>query len=254
MNNVEAFFELHKGPELLLIGNVWDAASAQLFERAGYKALATSSAALAETLGYEDGEHLPFELLLQTIQRILNRVSVPLSVDMERGYSSSIQGIIENVARLYDLGVVGMNIEDSVRDGGRSLQPMEDFSRMLDELSNHLARTNRKFFINARTDAFLTGHSSPLPETIKRAHAYENAGANGLFVPFAAEPEDIKAIVQSTSLPVHLLYYQKLPTYKELLQLGVRRVSQGTALYRSMMAGLEKHIRAIQEQQAFVNI
>lgn len=251
MNHAETFFELHKGPAPLLTGNVWDVGSAIAFEKSGYKAIATSSAALANALGYEDGENLPVEWLLEAVKRIIARVNIPLSVDMERGYSNTIQGIVENVDRLYGLGAVGMNIEDSVRGAARELQPVSEFCKKLEALSNHLAQRNMKFFVNARTDAYLTGHPSPLAESVARAGAYENAGANGVFVPFALAAEDIKTIVQATSLPVHVMYHQQLPPFKELGQLGVRRVSMGPFVYRSMMAALDKHIQAIRDQQAY---
>ena len=251
MSHVDTFFELHKGPEPLVVGNAWDAGSAIAFEKNGYKAVATSSAALANALGYEDGEYLPFESLLESVKRMIACINIPLSVDLERGYSDNINGIIQNVDRLYDAGAVGINIEDSVRVGERSLQSIDLFSKKLEALADHFARKNAKFFINARTDAYLTGLSSPLAETLGRAKAYENAGASGLFVPFVTASEEIKTIVEATSLPVHVLYHQQLPSFKELGKLGVKRVSMGSAIYRVVMAVMEKHIRTIQEKQAY---
>ncbi|HEX6180723.1 MAG TPA: isocitrate lyase/phosphoenolpyruvate mutase family protein [Chitinophagaceae bacterium] len=251
MTQVDTFFELHMGPELLVVGNAWDAGSAIAFEKNGYKAVATSSAALANAMGYEDGEHLPFESLLGAVRRIIDCINIPLSVDLERGYSENIQGIIQNVDRLYDAGAVGINIEDSVRVGERALQPVDVFTKKLEGLADHFARKNSKFFINARTDAYLTGLSSPLRETLIRAKAYENAGASGIFVPFATASEDIKKIVEATSLPVHVLYHQQLPPFKELGKLGVKRVSMGSAIYRVVMAVMENHIRSIHGKQAY---
>ena len=251
MNHVETFFELHKGPEPLIVGNAWDIGSAIAFEKNGYKAVATSSAALANAMGYEDGEHLPFESLLAIVKRMIECINIPLSVDLERGYSENVQDIVRNVDRLHEAGAVGINIEDSVRVGERALQPTDVFVRKLQALADHFARKNSKFFINARTDAYLTELSSPLPETLVRAKAYENAGASGLFVPFVTASEDIKAIVEATSLPVHVLYHQQLPPFKELGKLGVKRVSMGSAIYRVVMAAMEKHIRAINEKQAY---
>ena len=105
MKDFETFFQLHYNDELLLIGNVWDVNTAKIFEANGFKAIATSSAALANALGYEDGQQLPFELLLETVTRINKAVSIPLSVDMEGGYSETIPGILQNIEKLYDAGV-----------------------------------------------------------------------------------------------------------------------------------------------------
>src|ERR1043166_122924 len=109
MTSFETFLQLHQQKEPLLLGNAWDITSATAFERAGFKAIATSSVAVAQSMGYEDRENIPFELLLEIVKRISRHIHVPLSVHMEGGYSRSIPGIIENIEKLYDLGVVGFN-------------------------------------------------------------------------------------------------------------------------------------------------
>src|SRR4249919_2288635 len=95
------FQQLHNGATPLLLGNCWDVSSAKLLEENGFKAIATSSAAVARSLGYEDGEKMPFHLLLETVQRIQQHITVPFSVDMEKGYSDTSHGIIENIQQLY---------------------------------------------------------------------------------------------------------------------------------------------------------
>src|SRR5882762_7244940 len=113
MNRFETFLQLHHAATPLLLGNCWDVSSAKLLEENGFKAIGTSSAALARSLGYEDGENLPFDLLLETVKRIQQNIAVPLSVDMEKGYGTTNKGILENILKLHDIGVVGINIEDS---------------------------------------------------------------------------------------------------------------------------------------------
>jgi len=184
MSAYEQFFQLHYNHAPLLIGNVWDVVSARAFERSGYKAIATSSAAIAHTWGYEDGEKIPFDLLLKVVERVMSNVNIPLSVDMEGGYSRDISKIIQNIEKLYELGVVGINIEDSVKGEKLYMQSVDDFQKVISSISSHLERKNIKMFLNARTDAFLHKLPSPITETVKRIKAYENAGANGIFVPF----------------------------------------------------------------------
>ena len=116
MNEFETFSQLHYGVRPLLIGNVWDVTSAKLFQEAGFKAVATSSSAVANLMGYEDGQQMPFGLLLEIVKRITKSISIPLSVDMERGYANAIPGMLANIEKLYDTGIAGINIEDSTGD------------------------------------------------------------------------------------------------------------------------------------------
>src|SRR3954467_4179865 len=103
------FRELHTMQEPLIIGNAWNAQSAKVMQAAGFKAIATSSSAVAETLGYEDGENMPFDEYLFVVRRICASVDIPFSVDMEGGYANSISGIVDNIERLHDEGVSGVN-------------------------------------------------------------------------------------------------------------------------------------------------
>jgi 2-methylisocitrate lyase-like PEP mutase family enzyme len=235
-----------------LIGNVWDVASAKLFEEAGFKAIATSSAAIANSLGYEDGQNMPFGLMLETVQRIKKSISIPLSVDMERGYANTIPGIIQNIEKLHEAGVIGINIEDSLKDS--RLRSVESFQKLISCIANHLSRKNMQLFINARTDAFLLKLPNAPNETILRANAYEAAGANGLFVPFMTSITDIKKVVAVTSLPVSVFFCKGLPDFKTLTGAGVKRISMGTALYKAIKKDLQKRIETIQKAQSVNSI
>jgi 2-methylisocitrate lyase-like PEP mutase family enzyme len=254
MSQYERFFQLHHGNQPLLIGNVWDATSAKVFERNGFKAVATSSAALARTMGYEDGENIPFELLLKIIERIIRSVSIPLSVDMEAGYGKEIPDILQNLERLHELGVVGFNIEDSSRGEQPKLRSMDEFQKIIAAIKNHLDKKSMNMFINARTDTYLVEMPSPLAETIKRIKAYEHAGATGIFVPFISDKQEIKDVVESTQLPLNVLCMQSLPTFDELSLLGVKRVSMGSAPHNFLTALLEKTIKTIQEDGNFKSL
>src|SRR5438132_3088008 len=148
MNQFETFKQLHYQKTPLLIGNVWDVTSAKVFERSRFKAIATSSAAIAHTMGFEDGEQIPFNLLLLIAERIINNINIPLSVDIEGGYSRDISKVIQNIEKLCELGVVGINIEDSIKAEKTFMQPADDFQKMLSLITNHLQRKNTDMFIN----------------------------------------------------------------------------------------------------------
>lgn len=252
MNDAEIFSQLHYGNEPLLIGNVWDAASAKIFEEMGFKAVATSSAALANSLGYEDGENLPFDLLLETVKRIKKKISIPLSVDLERGYSSTLPDIIHNIENVYNAGAAGINIEDSAQ--GLKLRSCKSFQNIISSIANHLSRKNMQLFINARTDAFLLKIPNAVNETIVRAKAYEAAGANGIFVPFISDIAEIKKVVEATSLPVNVLFMQQLPGFKTLSDAGVKRISMGSSVYNFLKRTMVKNISVIMQEQSAVSI
>ena len=248
MNEFETFSQLHYSDEPLLIGNVWDVASAKLFEELGFKAIATSSAAIANSMGYEDGQNMPFGLMMETVQRIKKSISIPLSVDMERGYANNIPGILQNVERLFDTGIAGINIEDS--DSDLRLRSPQSFQKLISCITNHLSRKNMQLFVNARTDAFLLKLLNASDETVLRANAYEAAGANGLFVPFITSITDIEKVVAATSIPVSVFFCKGLPDFKTLAGAGVKRISMGAALYKTVKKDLQKRIEAIQQAQS----
>jgi len=248
MSLYQQFYQLHYSDTPLLIGNVWDAGSAVTFQQAGFKAIATSSAAVANTFGYEDGQNMPFELLLQTVKHIYRQINVPLSVDMEAGFSNSVNGIIENIDKLYDAGAVGFNIEDSLQG---KLRDANEFAKIIEAAANHLAQRNTPMYINARTDAFLLKRPDALARTIERARLYEQAGASGLFAIFVYDEGDIDAIVQATSLPVNVFAVPQLPGFNRLAALGVKRISMGRAVYSRLTTLLQQTLRGIQQLQSF---
>src|SRR5258708_264828 len=208
MNTYETFYQLHQQQKPLIIANAWNVKSAQLIEQSGYQAIATSSGAISNSLGYEDGEKMPFSELLYIVQRIKAGTTIPLSVDLERGYTDNLSELIENIQKLVDTGVAGINLEDA--------QGEEIYLKKLHSIKNHFEKTNQKVFINARTDGFLQKVESPLETTIKRAKLYQEAGADGLFVAALSDPAIIKEIESATTLPLNLVGTPKLSTIKTL--------------------------------------
>ncbi|MGN6292521.1 MAG: isocitrate lyase/PEP mutase family protein [Chitinophagaceae bacterium] len=230
--NFEKFKALHQAKELLVLPNAWDAKSATIFQENHFQAVGTSSAAVAASLGYQDGENMPFSEYLFVIQRILASVEIPVTIDIEMGYGKTKEQILENIVRLTDLGVVGINIEDSIiHDSKRTLQDTKDFAAVIEYLKNKLISTNRSLFINLRCDTYILNVPDKAKETTQRLQAYEAAGADGIFLPFIREEKDIAHAVSNTSLPVNVMCVPDLPDFNTLQELGVKRVSMGPFLF-----------------------
>ncbi len=231
MTNRIAFTALHTEEEPLLLGNVWDAHTAKLAENAGFKALGSSSHAIANVLGYEDGEQISFEELLFMIKRIVAVASVPVSVDFESGYSDDPRQVAQYVKQLSDMGIAGINLEDSVvKDGKRVLG---DPALLAEKIRAIQSATD--IFINARTDTFTTKHPEALEESITRSMIYEEAGANGIFVPLLESASDISIFTQRVRLPLNVFITPALPAYADLQRLGVKRISHGAKYYERLM-------------------
>ena len=254
MKSFEDFLNLHQQSQPLLIANIWDVKSAQVLEKAGYKAIGTSSAAVANSFGYEDGEQLPFELLIQLAKRVNQVTQLPVSVDIEGGFSRTVEGICQNIERLHDVGVVGINIEDSLPGNPRTLQVPDTFRNTLEGIADHLQKKNIKVFINVRTDGFLLGLPNALLETIQRIQGYEHTGVHGIFVPCIVNPDDIKAVVAATTLPVNVMGMPQLPAFAELQKLGVKRISSGNFAYQYILKVLEETMTNIQNEQSFKSL
>ncbi|MBS1509493.1 MAG: isocitrate lyase/phosphoenolpyruvate mutase family protein [Bacteroidetes bacterium] len=232
MNQYQQFVQLHQTEKPLLLGNCWDVNSAQQLQTAGYKAIGTSSWAVAKAMGLDDGEQLPFEQLLQMVQQVKQHITIPLTVDLERGYSNTTEGILQNIHALYDAGVSGINIEDST--AAKELLPAETFASQLSSIKNYCRQQQFDMFINARTDAFLLQQEHALKETLQRVRLYEASGADGIFVPFMTAANDIQAVTAHTVLPVNILASAALPSLDVLNAWGVKRVSMGASLFRAV--------------------
>ena len=221
----EAFRRLH-GNGVLLLANAWDAGTARLIESLGARAIATTSAGVAWSHGYADGDHLPVSRLVATVTDILRVVQVPLSVDIEGGYSDDPATVAETVARLADIGVAGINLEDANASPDLLCAKIEHIKRAC-------ARAGTNVFVNARTDVYLRGLApagARVEPTLARANRYREAGADGLFVPGLAEGGEIGAIAAQAGLPLNLLLRPRLPALDDLAALGVRRLSAGSDL------------------------
>jgi len=252
MTNIEVFKELHKSNEPLLLGNVWNPQSAKAYEKLGYKALATSSSAVAHSLGYEDGENMTFDEYLYIIERILRSISIPLTVDLESGYGEISDQIVTNISKLATIGVVGINIEDSViANGIRTILDKEVFFEKLKLVISKLKEEKVEIFINVRTDTFLLGLENPVQETLQRIKLFEEIGIDGIFVPCITSGKDIKVIVNSTKLPVNVMCMPELSDFKTLKEIGIKRISSGNFLNEYIYKNLEEKGSEIMKKQSF---
>jgi 2-methylisocitrate lyase-like PEP mutase family enzyme len=254
MSSFETFSQLHQHSTPLLLGNIWDVSSAKVFEANGYTAIGTSSQAVAQSLGYEDGEKLPFEILLQLAKRVVEVVRIPFSVDLEGGYNRSIDSILENIEKLHDVGVVGINLEDTVAGATRQLQSVPEFLKIISAVSAFISRKNLKMFLNIRTDGFLLGMSTALAETLTRISNYENSGADGIFVPCITNRNDIKEVVKATTLPINVMCMPGLPDFEELGSLGVKRISMGPFFFNKVYEFAGKLSKTITGDKNFSSI
>jgi 2-methylisocitrate lyase-like PEP mutase family enzyme len=246
------FKELHQQETPLILCNVWDAASAHIAEKLGYQAIGTSSAAIATSLGKTDGQNICFDTLLAVVKQISEVTTLPLSVDIEAGYADTPKEIVDNIAKLAKLGVVGINIEDSqLINGRRSLVDKHDFSEKLSLVKALLNDANIEMFINVRSDTYIADAATALPETIERISLYEGAGADGIFFPCLTAPDEISKIVTHSTLPINVMCMPELASFDQLQQLGVKRISMGNFVYDNLLAHLEKTLSSIKQQGSF---
>ncbi|ADU71452.1 isocitrate lyase/phosphoenolpyruvate mutase family protein [Pantoea sp. At-9b] len=249
------FTALHHQKKPLLIANVWDAASAITAHQAGYQALGTSSAAIAAMLGYEDGQAMSFDELLYIVTRIKAVSNLPLTVDVEAGFGGTADEIAQHLTRLAQLGVVGINLEDSnVINGIRQLEDATVFSRRLADIRHALSTERVQLFLNIRTDTWLLNHAHALQETLSRARLYAAAGADGLFVPCLTAEKAIETLVKEITLPLNVMCMPGLPDFAWLEKTGVSRISMGNFVHSAMQARLKDLMMIIQTQQGFAGI
>ncbi len=245
--SVEKFKALHEQSKPFVVGNVWDAHTAKTAEELGFQGLGSSSHAIANMLGYEDGQNISVDEILFVVERIVKAVNIPVSVDFEAGYSSDPEEVAAHVKQLVEVGVVGINLEDGVvKDGKRG---MEDPQVLAHKIKAIKAVTN--IFINARADTYTTKHPDALEESIKRAQIYADAGADGIFIPVIEKEQDIKKFVEAVRLPLNVFATPNIPDYQMLTELGVKRISHGAKLYEKISKQTKELLGAIHTDQAF---
>ncbi len=237
----QTLLELHEAPEILVMANVWDVASAKVVAGTeGARALATASHAIAASFGYEDGENIPLELHLDMVRRIVEAVELPVSMDVEAGYGDAG----ETARRAMAVGVVGANLEDEMK-------PLQEAVAAVAAVVAAAEAEGIPFVLNARTDALLTAGERPreevVAEAITRGRAFLDAGAPVVFVPGAIERRDIEQLVAGLGerrLTTISVPGKSLGT-AELGELGVARVSTGPYTQRVALTALQDAARDV---------
>jgi len=239
---------LHVRGDPLVLFNIWDAGSAKAVAEGGAKAIATGSWSVAAAQGYADGEAVPLDLLVRIVQRIVETVDLPVTVDFEGGYATEPGEVADNVERIISAGAVGINFEDGIV-GQDAVFGIPVQCRRIDAVRRRADRLGLPLFINARTDLFLISestdrHSELVDEAIERARAYADAGASGFFAPGLADNGLIEALCAATTRPVNIMVANGVPPVRDLATLGVSRVSHGPLPYVRCMGWLRENAAA----------
>jgi 2-methylisocitrate lyase-like PEP mutase family enzyme len=235
------FAALHVPGKPLIIYNAWDVGSARAVAAAGAKAIGTGSWSVAAANGFDDGEKLPLDRVIDIAGRIVAAVGVPVTLDFEGGYAAGGSTLEANIRRLIAAGVVGINFEDQVVESGLMYSTEEQVERIR-AVRRAAEASGVPLFINARTDVFLKNdvqkHASVVDDAIARGKAYSRAGASGVFVPGIRDEALIERVCREISLPVNVMFYPELPSRDRLVKARVARLSYGPRPYRDAMARL----------------
>ncbi|WP_109505570.1 isocitrate lyase/PEP mutase family protein [Nocardioides speluncae] len=242
-DRADLFHDLHADGTLVL-ANAWDVASAVIAQDAGSKAVATTSAAVAWAYGLPDGNQMSAAPVIDLAERIVRAVDVPVSVDFEGGFADDTDGLAANIRDLVATGVVGINLEDTTPDG---IRPAEEQASRIAAVRAAAEEAGVRLYVNARTDIYLWGigeEDGRYDETVRRAAAYLEAGASGIFVPGVADLAVAERLVAAIEAPVNMLVGAGSPSVKEFAEVGVRRVSAGSA---AASAAYGQYRRAVDE-------
>ncbi|MGY4177751.1 2-methylisocitrate lyase-like PEP mutase family enzyme [Bradyrhizobium sp. USDA 4518] len=224
------FAQLHRQQQPLVLINAWDAWSAIACEAAGHQAVATSSHAVAESLGFRDGQMVSRQAVVARVREISRAVSVPLSVDFEAGFGETRREIQDSIQLVMDAGAVGINLEDGLLHGQRLLASAEQHCERISWARAAADDRNIPLFINARFDGLLlakTQTDALVDEAIRRSKLYHEAGASGLFVPGLTQLDLIERLSGSIALPLNVMMWPGCPSVGELTAAGVSRISLG---------------------------
>ena len=262
-NKAKKFLDLHHSSSILVLPNVWDAASTKIFELENFEAIATTSAGVASVIGYPDGQKMEFSDSLFLLKRIIECTHLPVSIDIEAGYSETVDGIIETVLKVINLGAVGINLEDSTGDcSSDPLNALYDINfqcekisairEMSEKMGIHLA-------INARTDVFLESDGNTnekIKQTVERANFYKDAGADCIFVPDVGDfnKNIITTLVNEIDAPLNVIAGANTPPIPELDEIGVARVSFGPRPMRATFDLIRKIAKEIKNEGTYNQI
>jgi 2-methylisocitrate lyase-like PEP mutase family enzyme len=239
----ETFRKLHDRSRILVLPNAWDVASAKIFEAAGFRAIATTSSGVANSLGYPDGEAVSRDEMLGVIARIARGLQVPLSADIEGGYAPGLDALKTTIRLVIEAGAVGINLEDGMHDGSHQLYPLEVAVDRIKAARSAADSAGVPIVINARTDVFLHAigeKSARFDHAVARANAYLAAGADCAFVPGPSDPGLIGKLDAAIHGPINVMALPGMPSAPELEKLGVARVSMGGGPARAALTTVRR--------------
>jgi 2-methylisocitrate lyase-like PEP mutase family enzyme len=251
------FRQFHHERPLLVLPNIWDAASARIVEQAGFRAIATTSSGLAAALGYRDGQHISRDMLIEALARITRVVECPVTADIEAGYGDSIDEIIQTVKAVIATGVVGINIEDSFSRQEKALVDISYQTELIQALREGATLMDVPLVINARVDVFLRRIGEPeirFEHAVQRANAYLHAGADCIYPIGILERDTIANLVKAIHGPINIMGGPLMPTLPELAELGVARVSLAGGLMRSALGHVQTIARELLEYGTYASM
>ncbi len=240
------FRRLHNAPEILILPNAWDVASARIFELAGFPAIGTTSAGIAASLGYPDGQHVSRDEMLEVVARIARSVTVPVSADVEAGYGDPL----ETARAVVAAGAIGMNLEDVCGDSGDTLMDLSIQTAVIREIR----ALELPLVVNARTDVYLANIGEPetrLTRTLERLNAFRDAGADCLFAPGVTDAETISVLAAHLRGPLNVLANSGTPGARELQRMGVARVSVGSGVSRAALGTVRRIAHELRDYGSF---
>ncbi len=249
-----AFRAMHRGQKILVLPNVWDVASARIVEEAGFAAIATTSAGIAFSLGYPDGEKISREEMLARIARIARAVKVPVTADVEAGYGDKPEDAGRTAREVIEAGAVGMNLEDGTNDPGNPLADLQLQLEKIRAVREAAMKSGVLLVLNARTDVYLAQVGAPekrYDETLRRLLAYRDAGADCVFAPGMRDPETIARLVKDVQCPLNILAGPGSPSVPALEKLGVARVSLGSGPVRATLSLLRRVAEELKAQGTY---
>lgn len=247
------FRALHGGPGILLLCNVWDSASARIVEEAGFPAIATTSAGVAWSLGFADGQHAPFEEVVAVVRRVVRSVRVPVSADIEAGFGETPEATAMSCLAVLEAGAVGVNLEDGTAGHDR-LVALTLQCEKIRAAKEAAAGAGGDLVVNGRTDVFLDEIGEPgtrFEEAVRRSNAFRAAGADCLFVPGVADEATIGRLVEAIDGPVNILAGPQSPPVAALARLGVARLSLGSNAARAALGHLRRVARELAESGTY---
>jgi len=238
-----AFRAMHSGKEILLLPNVWDVASARIVEEVGLGAIATTSAGIAFSLGYPDGQKISREEMMAAVARIARSVRVPVTADVEAGYGNTPEDAARTAQGVIEAGAVGLNLEDAASDPGTPLIELPLQLEKIRAVREAAASLKAPLVLNARTDVYLLQVGDPAKrydEAVRRLRAFRDAGADCVFLPGVRDAATIGRLVSDLQCPVNILAGPGSPSVPELQKLGVARVSLGSGPMRATLGLLRR--------------